>query len=644
MFASLVQRLKQIHPHYWLILVVGLFTHGLVLLNDGMYMDSLTRVYLPIEEGDWSRLYRIYDDFGYPIRAYLHWAASSLGGVILGHKLVTFLSLLLWGLFLYQVLWQSRAFSRPQALLISLLTLTYPAYQVAIDLIMMPYSLAYAAFVIGLWLQLQADQTNGREHWLWRAAALATLAFSFWIYSLLAFYFGFLLLFALVYAQAHTGMAWLRSVWQYSLRHADYIALPFAFWGVLQLYFRPIEKYQAGLQDNMAYALGQFAHNGILLQFEAALSPILASPLWLLLAILAFLLAYQRLKQPETAIESPFAERRWPQLLVALTLLGLAMLPYIISNNIIINAQGWSTRHAMLMGLPIAVLLVWPLGFLEASLRSYWTALLLVLVGVFSVALVNHYMQWQARWVKDQAIMHYLEAHPDYQDVSIFWIDDQFPLGGEVLYRPQEWSGYFHLAWGGESAVGLSYRYPIRLVSLLGEDQNRRYYDYLRDLDIAGCQALLQIRRGPEPASFNDAWGLSLRYWAFKYLPGANLDTYLTNLVEIRIRRMLAPQAVQCRAQTAYLEAYPSAALSPTDQWVDHLLYLNVVLRLEQASQANDVPILENTTDLELQTRLLEQTAAQDLSAEQTRTLAELGFDVALYRRYQAIQALVPNP
>jgi hypothetical protein len=183
----------------------------------------------------------------------------------------------------------------------------------------------------------------------------------------------------------------------------------------------------------------------------------------------------------------------------------------------------------------------------------------------------------------------------------------------------------------------LGYQYPLSQLASFAQDEQRRSHDYLREADLAGCQAILTIQRGPQPQSNRDTWGISLRYWAFKYLLPNRLENYLAQLVRVEIRPILAPQAQQCAPQAAYLQAHPQVAFSGAETWLDHLSVVNAILYLEGQHQRQNVPAAENGFYSDLLNQLLEAPAP---SPQEQADLQAGGFDVLFYQRYQALRQL----
>lgn len=555
-----------------ILLVTAFIVHGLLLLNDGVYWDGWMHVYWPIQENDWDTLYWTFDRWGYPIRAYQHWLVGHLPSLIFGHKLFTFLSIFLCALLVHHIGSKSGYLTRRESLFVALLSMVYPAYQVAFELIMMPYNLSYVFFLLGVLGMLHLRESSS---WLLRIGTLAALVFSFWIYSFLPFYFGFLLLiFMLEWGSLPFRQAVLRFLW----RWPDFILFPFIFWAALRVFFvqgNPAAEnyYTPQLSTQYFYSAMSFLQNGVIAQVNAAFGLLIDSPI-ALLGCAAVLVWFYR--DYETR---PFSLR-----LVGfgVVLLGLGMLPYITLNFYPLE-EGWETRHALLLGLPMAVLCV---GLARLIPRKLSTVLLALLVIVFSLLTLHRSLGWQVRWIKDRSIVYDLQQQPEAQDISLFWVDDQHPLGNNVPYVRHEWTSIMRMAWGGDTRIGLPASYEPTSALYDPAMSARFEEEYSGDLNRQGCQAILEVRPGSGPNTFNNNLGLTFRYFVFKLIGG--MDDYLNNLTTATVRRIAAPTALDCPIQAELLAAVDRETRledSP-DVMAEHWRKINTVLYLESLLQA----------------------------------------------------------
>jgi hypothetical protein len=308
--------------------------------------------------------------------------------------------------------------------------------------------------------------------------------------------------------------------------------------------------------------------------------------------------------------------------------------------------SGWWTRHALLLALPVAIILLCTLRLAGSFGDKTWQGLLyvgsLLLLALFSFTYMDNYMAWQGRWVKDRSVMLNLSRHPEWQGVSLFWIDDQYPVGPETRYRHYEWSAFFHQAWGGEAYLGLNPRgNELSALQRIQDGDLEEAYKFYRNLDLGGCQAILQVQRGPRPQSFRDGWGLSLRYWAFKYVLPAHLDDYLGDVTQLAVRPILAPQAQNCPAQRAYLAQQPDlefmsgGELDDYPAWRAHMASVAAVLDWEALGADS------GGLDPVLYLSLLDEALALP-DEPQAEGLSAAGFDAPFVRRYFYFQTFRP--
>lgn len=537
----IIQRIK-LNWHYLLIGLSALIFHGLILLNDGVYWDGWL-IYDFLGENNWINLSKMFTENGVFVWTYLHWLMGYLPDVIFGYHLTAFVCIALSGLLIYQIGHLSGFLSRDESLLIALISLVYPAYRVAFELIMLPYAVGYVLFWLAVYLALLAEHKVRLGHWGLRLGALVCFVISFNINSLLVFYFGFLLLLALVVRNLKS-LPLKEILTRFLPCHLDYILLPFLYW-VLKEALTPRHGYYSTYNQFVSpgealISLAFFLDIGIYKQFNEALKELLTQPALALLGLLVIWWGVTKFKS------ASFHQLAKPYALLAfgVLLLGLGIFPYAAVCKSP-SLTGWNTRHTLLLALPMALVIVAVVRLLfsapRAGLSRPGWVLLGMLLLAFGYVTVTNYIGWQARWVKDRSILLQLSTMQDYKTASVFWVDDRFDIGGESFYRFYEWSTMFEQVWGTESYVGLD------ITS--GNDkfltEKQKYFTdryNLSTLDPLGCQASLVILN-KHPMS-NTA--MILQYFYYKYLQPEQLDTFLTRLVLLEVKPISAPEATHC--------------------------------------------------------------------------------------------------
>ena len=343
-------------------------------------------------------------------------------------------------------------------------------------------------------------------------------------------------------------------------------------------------------------------------------------------------------------------------------LLILGITPYAAVEKIP-TLHGWQTRFMLLTGLPMAIIFVASARLLFGDVTVYGHRLrymfLLALIFVFGTALVENYVGWQARWIKDRSLIAALQATQDADDITIYWVDDTFNLGGEPVYYQHEWDSIFAYAWQDDTPQT---GFPVNLLPLIHR---------IRQMDAqqsGGCQAVLSIRRGPQPINFRNDLGLTFRYFVFKYSPFGSVDRYLQDVTDVRIRRILAPQASDCERQNDYLAQSEGEQLFLADtRWevqkfrTDFIAFLERSVRDTVPERASPFSYFEQGGYPNPQIGALDYfiqqgfaSVADDppevcVSRHNRDLLAELGFDVDYFAVYcmigsqPSIDALIPE-
>lgn len=544
-----ISRLNLLSP-YFLIGLVALLGHGLLLLNDGTYFDSWLMQPM-LRERNWSEVYNWFSEMGLPVSAYVFWGAELSGE---HYQAIAFLSKLFSAVLIYKICLRLTWVNRYEALGIALLSLAYPAYQAAVASCNLHYEFFYCLFLLAAWLLLRSEQAGGHKGPTLFARVLTLLLFflAFNLNSLLVFYFAFLLLLFLHLKQANL-LSWSVALKTLLPRHIDFILLPFVYWAGKKLLFPTHGKYESYNTINLSLTslvthMLDFIKTAGYAQVEVSVVHLMGQPMLWILALAGIYLSYSRfMKNGKAAvlshieIEQESRKTKWIFMYGILLLLS-GVFAY-SAVGLSPSPSGWSTRHAILVGLPMAILIV-------AALRPLWinglyhepgnfdARLVSILIGgsllaAFTLSTINYYVGWQVRAIKDRAIMTGLSEAPILKKFSVFWIDDQFPAGGERVYRFYEWSSMFKQIWGGESRIGLQIQgYGNNPATLPGFKQYADKFYTLSEFDPSGCQVLMEITRGP--LQYSDA-ELVRRYFEYRFLNKAGLTGFLRGVVHLNI-------------------------------------------------------------------------------------------------------------
>jgi len=540
---------------YTVIIVIALMTHGLLLLNDGHYVDGWP-FYTQLVERKLDLIFSFHMRQGLPGHTFIHWLMDYFPGLIFKYRVIAFLSILLAAILVYKICVESKLISHWESLFIALISLTYPAFQASVITPVTVYLIFYFLFILATYLAICSERTSGVVRHSLHGCSVVLFFLSFNLNSLLVFYFGFLF-FLLTHEQRLKRCTFKQAFIQFVPRRLDFLLLPFVFWIVKEHFFprygphAAYNRFQFSPTTLIANS-GRFFIDAIYGQLNDALETMLQQLALALLLLMAVYGAYRAFKMDSV----PSSDSRlspYTLLTFGLVLLVLGILPYVVV-GLGPARHGFETRHALLVGLPMALILTGTVRLVfsqgETGLPKTALVVLATLVVAFSMTVVDNYFAWQARWVKDRSIMVNLSPLSEFKRMSIFWVDDQFQFQGAPGYAFYDWSSIFKQMWGGESRVGLNQQFSMleALADVVRADFSRsRILELfnISDLDPAGCQAILSISRGRLASP--DAWKLALHYLFLKLLKPEEMTQFLEGITRVHVEPISVPEAVNCR-------------------------------------------------------------------------------------------------
>jgi hypothetical protein len=531
---------------YLIIFLWGSMIHGLLLFNDGIYWDDWLWV-TALKEKNWPVIHAMGFERGIPLDSYFQWFFSGFQNIEFAHRFVAFLCILVSAMLVHAICRQVGVLTWSESLWIALVSMTYPAFQTQIILSTTNYLFYYMLFLGGVLLALKSKARSSFQRYGLRIGALILFFLSFSLASLLVFYFGFLLL-LLLFVRRLKSFSLRETLTRFVPRHLDYIFLPFLYWAVKEIMFPQYGLYADYNRFQfspvtLVLNLGGFLNNAVYFQLNSTLKQLLEQPALGLFIVLA---AYQIFPALKLNLRHFFSIKSYWLLGFGVVLFGLGIFPYVIVGQAPAS-HGWSTRDAILVGLPMALVILGAIGMVfspdrERLSRPGFVFLLTVAVA-FGLITVNNYLSWQARWVKDRSVMVNLGQLAGAEKYSIYWVDDQYPLGGEDNYRFYEWSSMFEQIWGDQTRIGLDQRYSTpKLIEELKPTFTANYN--LSDLDPAGCQATLTIRpRASPPPDFE----LVVRYLYYRFLRPQGMQDFLAGVTRVSVQLLPSLLAINCR-------------------------------------------------------------------------------------------------
>ena len=538
--------------------LIGLFVflaHGLLLFNDGVYWDGWL-IYVGKLRDRWDLISGIYADRGgLPIYTAFHWVLYQFPYFIFGYKLVAYLFILFSTFFVYRIA-KLLIGSAQISLLITLLALTYPANQAVVELIVIPYQLSYFLFWLGCMLLTLAFRRQGASTIGLRLGAAISLLLSFRMYSLIVYFYGFLFLLFIVWWSKERNASFFQAIKTYIRSYWIFLILPIAFWLVNSWLFPPSGPYvnsDAFILDASIFPVIQsYFTYGLFGQMFASLANLI-NPIILSFVIGLSLIAAQHFMVGKPAQKSLGSKTTaWVLVLAGAAFFITGFFPYaVVGRKIMLH--GWSTRNAILIAVPVAMMLfglVWGL-LLPSKARDKRKAakiaafILSVLILLFTVETVKYYLHWQLRAIKDYSVVVNIARQKDIlAGTSIFLVYDTFRVGGEVKYRPHEYFGIFAKAIPDGEKIGFDVNYYTYEEYFLTDNEvlNDLLEFWYPALDVHGCQAEMHIQAGSvdmDPSIF-------FRYFYYRYLAPDGLEAFLATVTDVEFVPLDSDLATNC--------------------------------------------------------------------------------------------------
>src|SRR3989442_1050852 len=442
-------------PWIGLILGYGLLTHGIILFNDGLYWDGWL-VDLWQQSKDRKSMRRFYWEVGMPNLYFEHLMLGRAPRRRAVYRVISLASLLSIAVLVFLIAVYTKAFNPPQATVISLLLLSYPAYAVTFDgVVSLQYTFKIAFFYAGCLLAVTTIGHSDAANTLEFVVALILFLVSFTASSTLVFFWGFLLFYVwLIHVGSSDGFGTFERV-----KVTAMVVLPFAYWimketlfprhGYYKNYnrirFSPFSILQVGLRA-LRYGIDVPMFKPVMEMVgskQASLTLLSA-----FLGLLAFDLG-------RDLISVPVSEAL--QILVtgyALLFLGAAPFMLIGQGS---WEGGWGTKNFMLFHLPYALVVF---AWLQLWPPSFGIVLIPIILFANALYIVKIHVLYVAASVKDKALTRWLAANPELSSASVIKIRDshwiEYPFERKsTMYQPAYLSCMIKLVWPGSRILAV---------------------------------------------------------------------------------------------------------------------------------------------------------------------------------------------
>jgi hypothetical protein len=506
---------KSVLNHYVIIFIITLLSHGLLLINDGLYWDGwLSKGYL--DNGDWESVKQQTFEMGLPVIGYLMWALKVLK-IHEYYKLTAFLMIFLSATLIYKIADRLKYTTKFESLLIAVIFVTFPAYQTSIEISTLQYLIFLFLFYLSIFLIVEVKYGDiQRYKYLINFLALVGLFISFNMNSLLVYFYAFILILAIKEININKNL--LSEIKKFLIKNLIFILLPFIYFGCRKYLTPPHGLYEGYHSFNLdpifiISLVIQYIRVSVLGQIFNSLVNLKGCLILLFIGFFCIEIYYRiAVFKFKKGFYSNINVDSWfntanirPLAFFSAVCIFTAILPYAVV-GLFPAIRGVNTRHSILISLPVALLIIsifrnYSINFnqLDKASRIIFKKTQLIIIWILVLSFIYscnlYYISWQARAIKDNAVLSILKSKGDIKSHSIYWIDDQYKIGPTAEYSYYEYSSMFKKIWGGESRLGLPLTYYDSNRSILQKGQISMIHRYnLGEFDARGSSLFMTIK------------------------------------------------------------------------------------------------------------------------------------------------------
>lgn len=404
-------------PWMGLILGYGIVTHGVIVLNDGLYWDGWL-VDLWQQNGDRNSMRRFYSEVGMPHLYYEHWILGRLPWRQTAYRAISVASLLIIAVFVFLIAVYTNILNPWQSAIISLLLLSYPAYAVTFDgVVSLQYTLKIAIFYVGCFLAVTTIAGFDAANIAIFALSLILFLVAFNANSVLVYFWGFLLFYAWrVHTISPEGFG------TYEIAKIVLLTIsPIAYWIMKETlaprhgYYKNYNRFRFTPYSLLQIGLRAFRY-GIDVPMIKPVVEVVQSKntLFLLASILLGALLHEHIKDLAT-VPTVVAVQI---LIIGYALLILGTTPFMLVGQGSWEG-GWGSKNFMLFHLPYALVVF---GWLQLVPNSLGIVLIPLILLANSLYMIRVHLLYIAVSVKDKALIRWLAANSQLSSASVIKI------------------------------------------------------------------------------------------------------------------------------------------------------------------------------------------------------------------------------
>jgi hypothetical protein len=534
---------------------LALFGFGLWLLNDVVPNEDAIFV-SQMESGDLASIWNNVSWSNAHAAIVPYAMLYAFKNPVVATRLFAVLCAWISGMSVFHLARMAAGFGRRHALWAAALFLLWPGYMVQFSVSLFSYPFYLSIFLLGAVLVFRADV--GPPARTVRAVGAFLVFISFTVNSLLVVFYAMMIAHhAMLVRLGRTSYAW-ADLRRYVVRYGYLLAMPVAFW-ILKLAYSSFLPVKPGYN---AFILEGAATN--VLTFAKAVWHATApddrfersAAIFGALAGVVFLVMKRRRSAPAALRGS--ARSDVAVVGIGLVLLAATVIPYVLVGKApgasgVVDDSNWYTRHLLLTGIPVAILLVAIARLAERALpvatgRRVISVVLAALVSCYGFDRIRHCVRYQLVGIQDLALAERLRSDEAARRTYVYGIAAAVP-GFDYAYKPDyTWPYFMQRAFGGKidryvfeeesGKPGEYYRsrrfseqFVTRYVDLWHETDvslpgYSRPPDLAQQLSIVVDGGITQSR-----TAFRDV----LRYWIMRTTDSEQMPGFLAAALDVRL-------------------------------------------------------------------------------------------------------------
>ena len=499
-----------------------------MLLNNGIYWDDWT-----IYDMNLKGLINQFNGNGLIYMAYIHHFLNNLttNPVLLYHAITLILEVL--GIFVFYNILGFFHISENIRTWLTLIFALCPLYTAKIYMITLPYTIGFFLLLYASYSFLLYSYNDKIELRL-LSLTLFFISYLFLISSIIISLTFFYLFIISKLRRIEISKNYLKIIFKNTIHYLDFIALPFIFWIIRLIFFKPTGTYAKLNYNEINFDKILNFPTGILLVIKKNIIDILPevyrainSPFYnIIFYLFLFILIY--------AIYRKINISNIPNnkiLFIGISLLISAAIPYILVGKIP-SFEGYDSRHQVLLKLSIPFIilsiidLVFSVGFKKIAL--------ILLVSSFIVYNIQNQLQHQKSWFKQTALGLLIHEKSQLQgSVNILIEDDasKYNENSEIV-RFYCYTGIFKKAFGNEK------HFVIQEAELRNLKNNYNLSSFIRDnYNMKECNNLshfkyiLSIEEGSKKLNLTQNIRLLFQY----YFDKKEFNKSVSQIIKIKL-------------------------------------------------------------------------------------------------------------